>query len=74
MVDMSRSDSETFIERPDFPRGKPPPSFYEFVSLVAKSTASNYLGMMRPLAVGCGPCTFNFDAVIHMETYDEDTR
>ena len=74
MVDMSRADSESFLERPDFPKGGTPPTWEKFIYLVATSTSNNYLGMMRPLVVGCGPCTYEYDAVIMMETYDQDSR
>ena len=74
MVDMANSDSKSFVERPDFPKGGEPPTWEKFIFLVATSTSNNYLGMMRPLMVGCGPCTYKYDAVIMMETYDQDTR
>ena len=74
MVDMASADSDSFLERPDFPKGGTPPTWEKFIYLVATSTSTNYLGMMRPLVVGCGPCTYHYDAVIMMETYDQDTR
>lgn len=88
MVDMAASDSQTFRERPDFPRGGPAPSWDQFVSLVAaryshhcskpryfsSSDSDNYLGLMRTLAAGCDPCSFHYDAVVRMESYEEDSR
>ena len=74
MVDMSKADSDSFLERPDFPKNGTPPIWEEFIHLVVNSTSRNYLGMMRPMVTGCGPCTYNYDAVIMMETYDQDTR
>ena len=74
MVDMASADSESFIERPDFPKGGTPPTWEKFIYLVATSSSKNYLGMMRPLVAGCGPCAYHYDAVIMMETFDEDSR
>ena len=74
MVDMASADSESFLERPDFPKGGTPPTWERFIYLVANSSSKNYLGMMRPLVVGCGPCAYHYDAVIMMETYNQDTR
>ena len=31
MIDMSRADSESFLERPDFPKGGIPPTWEKFI-------------------------------------------
>ena len=74
MVDMASADSDSFLERPDFPKGGTPPTWEKFIYLVATSISSNYLGMMGALVAGCGPYSYSYDAVIMIETYDQDTR
>ena len=51
-----------------------PRTWPEYLDLVAKSDDLNYLGLLYPFHLRCRICTFNYDAIIKMETYEEDIR
>ena len=53
-----------------FPR-KNPPSWSEYI---AKVGAGQTDGLSDSVFTKCSPCTHHFDAVIKMESFDEDSR
>lgn len=63
-------DPEKYPSRSDFVKKK---SWPQFLDLVA-SSRPNYLGLLNPFNVGCDPCTYHYDAVVKMETFQEDVR
>ena len=46
----------------------------EFLELVAASRDPNYLGLLLPLHLRCAPCTFSYDAILNMDTFEQDVR
>ena len=50
--------------------------FLSMVNTIARSVVSedNYLGLTRPLYLTCNLCKNQYDAIIMMETYTEDSR
>ena len=34
----------------------------------------NYLGLLEPLHRKCSPCTYHYNAIVHMETFNRDSR
>ena len=52
---------------------KKPLEWRQFVHLVANKEQNNFLGLLNPNHIQCDPCNINYDAVIKMENYDEDS-
>ena len=46
----------------------------QFLELVAASRDPNYLGLLLPLPLRCAPCTFQYDAILNMDTFEQDVR
>ena len=46
----------------------------QFLELVAASRDPNYLGLLLPLHLRCAPCTFSYDAILNMDTFEQDVR
>jgi len=57
--------------RPDFGEGRHP-SWEKYIRSVVSE--DNYLGLTRPLYLTCNLCKNQYDAIIMMETYTEDSR
>ena len=57
--------------RSDFHRESPLP-WDEYLTLLAQSSQENYLGLLLPLYRRCDPCHVQYDAVIKMETFQQD--
>ena len=53
--------------------GKNPPSWEKYISLVAKREPA-YDGLSDSVFDKCSPRTYHYDAVIMMETFDQDSR
>ena len=57
-----------------FPR-KNPPTWEKYIELVAKrDPARDINGLSGGVYEKCSPCVYQFDAVIKMETFNEDSR
>ena len=59
--------------RRDF-HGEDPPDWEEYLVLLADTSEPNYLGLLLPLHRKCLPCQLQYDAVIKMESFQEDFR
>ena len=57
--------------RADFARKKPL-QWEEFLHLVANKE-ENYLGLLNPNYMQCAPCSIQYDAVIKMENFNQDS-
>merc|ERR1711892_211765 len=57
--------------RPDFGEGSHP-TWEKYIRAVVSE--DNYLGLTRPLYLTCNLCKNQYDAIIMMETYTEDSR
>lgn len=55
-----------------FPAGGPPPSWEEWIKNLAAGKVKS--GLDSPLRLSCQPCHHTWDAVVHMETFDRDSR
>ena len=55
-----------------FPR-KSPPSWPQFITRLA-SGFTGYDGLAASLLSKCSPCHYHYNAVIHMETFEEDSK
>ena len=55
-----------------FPRSSPP-SWPQFITRLA-SGFSGYDGLAASLLSKCSPCYYQYDAVIYMETFEEDSK
>ena len=75
IVNKQRANSPVVMAMPgrvDFARARPL-QWRQFVHLVANKKQNNYLGLLNPNHMQCDPCTINYDAVIKMESYDQDS-
>ena len=55
-----------------FPRSSPP-SWAEFLALLG-SGFTGYEGLAASLGNKCSPCYYHYNAVIYMETFEEDSK
>ena len=57
-----------------FPR-KNPPTWEQYIHLVAtRDPARDINGLSGGVYEKCSPCEYHYDAVIKMETFNEDSR
>ena len=59
--------------RKDFARSRPP-SWSQFLHLVAASKEEKYLGLLEANHQHCDPCNIHYDAVIHMNKFSQDSE
>ena len=64
-VDPARFPSRSFYTVPR--------TWQEYLVAVAAAN-QNYLGLLNPFYRGCDPCTYHYDAIIRMETFEQDVR
>lgn len=50
-----------------------PPTWAAFIHKLARSNKTSYLGLLQPLYDQCKPCSLNYKAIVHMETFDQDS-
>merc|ERR1712029_103255 len=50
------------------------PSFVEFVEYLIETPLDKFDEHWKPVFILCPPCHFNFDIIIKMETFKEDTN
>ena len=72
--------------RVDFQRGRPP-TWSTFLHKLARTNKvesnhraiesvqfqTSYLGLLQPLYDQCKPCSIKYKAIVHMETFDQDS-
>ena len=63
-------DPEKYPGRRDF---LIPRRWEEYLDLIAENDL-NYLGLLYPFHLRCDPCRYNYDAIIRMETFEEDIK
>ena len=51
-----------------------PPSWSQFLHLVASSKEKKYLGLLEANHQHCDPCNIQYDAVIHMNNFGQDSQ
>ena len=63
-------DPEKYPGRSDFLASR---TWEEYLDLIAKNDL-NYLGLPYPFHLRCEPCRYDYDAIIRMETFEEDIK
>ena len=63
-------DPEKYPGRSDFLISR---KWEEYLDLIAENDL-NYLGLLYPFHLRCEPCRYNYDAIIRMETFQEDIK
>ena len=50
------------------------PTFSEFVRFLLRTQVTDYNGHFKPVSLLCLPCHFEYDIIIKMETFSQDTK